>query len=306
MIITDSVQVENGSDYTFVCKKIPFAITCSQDFLHFGCNLIDLDLVNKMKLNLRNIKVCRMEILGQNMRSVGIIKQTLQCVKNGKVTGTIHLTAKVVRDLASIFNVDCVASSHTFSRLTGHNINLSNNINEDINGNQTHEILHLGGDDDDDPPAEKETLNLDNSGDGDVNNNSVSSESDEDEGISAPVLKYLRNPSGYPVYQPDPDPEPDPYELYQDDPNFEDHDDPNQLLDGQYEVCHAHDWINCRRCHPADIQIQPQGEDVCRLCQKEGLPAVIYRSHHMLHPRCPSMSDIDKKRLYGKNWRNLT
>ena len=97
-----------------------------------------------------------------------------------------------------------------------------------------------------------------------------------------------------------------PYELYQDDPNFEDHDDPNQLPDGQYEVCHAHDWINCRRCRPADIQIQPQGEDVCRLCQKEGLPAVIYRSHHMLHPRCPSMSDIDKKRLYGKNWRNLT
>jgi len=311
MFITESVPVENGSDYSFVCKKVPFAITCSQDFLNYGCNLIDLDLVNKMKLNLRNIKVCRMEILGQNMRSVGIIKQTLQCVKDGKVNGNIHLTAKVVRDLSTIFNVDCVASPNTFSRLTGRNITTLPSGDTD---DQNHEILHLGGDDDDEhSPAAKVTFEQDNSGD--TNDNSVSNcdsteyeDEDDEDGISVPVLKYLRNPSGYPVYQPDPDPEPDEYQLYQEDPNFVDHDDPSKLPDGQYEVCHAHDWINCRRCHPEVHQIQPQAQsdEMCRLCHMEGLPAEVFKSHPMLHPRCPSMSDVDKKRLYGRNWRSLT
>ena len=49
-IKTDKVNVENGAYYTFVCHKIPFAITCSTELPHGDCNLIDLDLVNKMKI----------------------------------------------------------------------------------------------------------------------------------------------------------------------------------------------------------------------------------------------------------------
>ena len=106
-------------DFTFVCKKIPFAISCSSELPHGDVNLIDLDLINKMGIPLRNIKVTRMSLLGHDVRAVGRIKQTIQCVAKGRVQGTIHLEAKVVRDLYSIIGVDCVASARTYSRLTG-------------------------------------------------------------------------------------------------------------------------------------------------------------------------------------------
>ena len=118
-ILTDKVNIENGADYTFVCRKIPFAITCSSELPHGDSNLIDLDLVNRMKIPLRNIRVTRMSILGHDVRAVGRIKQTVQCVHRGRVQGTVHLEGKVVRDLYSLFNVDCMASSKTYERLVG-------------------------------------------------------------------------------------------------------------------------------------------------------------------------------------------
>ena len=118
-IKTDKVVVENGADYTFVCRKIPFAISCSTDFPHGDVNLIDLDLVNKMKIPLRNIRVTRMSLLGHDVRAVGRIKQTVQCVHQGKIQGNVHLEAKVVRDLFSLLNVDCLASARTYERLVG-------------------------------------------------------------------------------------------------------------------------------------------------------------------------------------------
>ena len=48
-----------------------------------------------MKIPLQKIKVCRMTYLGENLRSVGYIDQTVQCVQNGIVQGTIHLSHSV-------------------------------------------------------------------------------------------------------------------------------------------------------------------------------------------------------------------
>ena len=118
-IKTDKVIVENGEDFTFVCRKIPFAISCSTDLPHGDVNLIDLDLVLKMKIPLRNIRITRMSLLGHDVRAVGRIKQTVQCVHQGRVQGTVHLEAKVVRDLYSLFDVDCLASARTYERLMG-------------------------------------------------------------------------------------------------------------------------------------------------------------------------------------------
>ena len=88
MITTDKVNVENGGDFTFVCRKIPFAISCSE-LLQGKTNLIDLDLVNSMKIPLRTIRVTRMSLLGHDVRAVGRIKQTVQCVVKGKVQGNV-------------------------------------------------------------------------------------------------------------------------------------------------------------------------------------------------------------------------
>ena len=118
-IITDKVEVQNGADFTFMCSKVPFAVTCSKTFHHGAYNIIDLDLVNKMKIPLQRIKVTRMQFMGENMRSVGFIDQTIQCVHQGRVQGTVHLSARVVRNLFDTFNVDCVASAKTYERLMG-------------------------------------------------------------------------------------------------------------------------------------------------------------------------------------------
>ena len=62
-IITDSVPVKNGTDFTFVCGKIPFAISCSSTLQHGAYNLIDLDLVNKMKIPLQKMAMTKVILL---------------------------------------------------------------------------------------------------------------------------------------------------------------------------------------------------------------------------------------------------
>ena len=118
-MITDKVVTQNSADVTFVCGKVPFAVSCSSDLPHKDCNIIDLDLINKMKIPLKNIRVTRISIQGNDLRCVGVISQTIQCVVGGKISGTIHLYAKVVRDLYNSMSTDCLASRKTFFRLMG-------------------------------------------------------------------------------------------------------------------------------------------------------------------------------------------
>ena len=53
MVITDKVVTQNGADFTFVCGKVPFAVSCSTNLPHKDFNMIDLDLINKMKIPLK-------------------------------------------------------------------------------------------------------------------------------------------------------------------------------------------------------------------------------------------------------------
>ena len=53
--IMDKEAVLYGEDFTFDCGKIPYTITCFKILLHGVNNLIDLDLVNKIKKPLLNI-----------------------------------------------------------------------------------------------------------------------------------------------------------------------------------------------------------------------------------------------------------
>ena len=84
-IMTDCAPVKGGADYTFICKKIPFTVTCTSDLAPGAYNYIDLDLVNKMRIPLLNIKVTRMLLHGQDVRVVGSISQTVQWVNKGRV-----------------------------------------------------------------------------------------------------------------------------------------------------------------------------------------------------------------------------
>ena len=120
MVNTDKVTTQNGADFTFVCGKVPFAVSCSSDLPHRDFNAIDLDLINKMRVPLKKIRVTRISIQGYDLRCVGVVSQTVQCVVDGKISGTIHLYAKVLRDLYNSISVDCLASRRTYSRLMGH------------------------------------------------------------------------------------------------------------------------------------------------------------------------------------------
>ena len=277
MIVTDKIAVENGIDFSFVYRKIPFAITCSTDFLGYGSNLIDMDLVNKMQIPIKNIKVKRMQIQGQNVRSVGIIKQSVQCVVNGKSVGTVHITAKVIRDLFSHFNVDCLASENTYTKLTGKDPPSSNDDSDDDEEEEVNDHVNiptLGGDsgesDVDDPGDDQ----------GQVDSN------DKQDVVDA-VLSYLTT-MNQPANQ---------------SPSLIRHSPAQSRVSRNYDNDKLSSMTETPRTQ-TDRDHKHQDE-MCKLCYMENLPPEIFMSHPNLHPRCPSVSDADKKRMYGSNWRSL-
>jgi hypothetical protein len=118
MIVTDSNKLEAGViDFVYICRKQPFAVTCSPYLPKTTDNYVDQDLVLKMNIPLKNIQCTRQNYAGQNIRIVGQISQTIQCVVAGKAHGTAHLKAKVVRDLSKLFHADCVAGQQLYDML---------------------------------------------------------------------------------------------------------------------------------------------------------------------------------------------
>ena len=282
-IQTDKVIVENGADYTFVCHRIPFAITCSSEFPHGDSNLIDLDLVNKMRIPLRNIKVTRMSILGHDVRAVGRIKQTVQCVHRGRVQGTVHLEGKVVRDLNSLFNVDCMASSKTYERLVGRKPPDPDDGYESIEENEV--IPNL------DDPVEEEAKD----------------EKEEDE------VNKEEDPPDYehnhhqqePVQEPDPPDEVDVLDLpvdpryvgllrgFLNNPpgeNEEDEEDATIYNDEGYDMTPTKNQMTLEFLEQENVVF-------CKLCYMEGKPDHVTFDHWIFDRKCPSLSDVDKRRL---------
>ena len=274
-IKTDKVIVENGADFTFVCRKIPFSISCSE--LHQGkTNLIDLDLVNKMKIPLRNIRVTRMSLLGHDVRAVGRIKQTVQCVVNGRVQGNVHLEGRVVRDLFSLLGVDCLASMKTYERLLGRKP--PDPVDE---GYETPEdITSLGGDEED----ENEEKEYSNAEDHQKTKEEVPPDppdvSDQPQ-ATLQVIRHPSNPNCVIVEYPDKE---------EDEKNIPEEEDDikcntcaqlNQMKTSDYEKKKLHCWI----------------------CLQSGKPESVYSSHHIDCPTCPSVTPENKLLCLGPDWK---
>ena len=284
-IVTDKVNVENGADYTFVCHKIPFAITCSSEFPHGDNNLIDLDLVNKMRIPLRSIRVTRMSILGHDVRAVGRIKQTVQCVHRGRVQGTVHLEGKVVRDLSTLFNVDCVASSRTYERLVGKKPPDPDDGYESLEENEV--ILNL------DDPIEEEAKD-DKKEEGEEDHAEVPPDRDQDH--------HQQNP----VQEPDPpDDDVDVRDLPVDpryvgllrgffnntpDDHEENVEDTTIYNDEGYDMTPTKNQMTLEFLEQENVIF-------CKLCYMEGKPDHVTFDHWIFDQKCPSLSDVDKRRL---------
>jgi len=137
MLLTDSSKQEAGVvDFVYVCKKQPFSITCSPYLPKIEENYVDMDLVLRLNIPIKNIQCTRLHYAGHHTRVVGQISQTVQCVVAGKTKGTAHLKAKVVRDLTKLFQADCVAGHRLYNNLMDpsyhskevHHNNTRNNI----------------------------------------------------------------------------------------------------------------------------------------------------------------------------------
>ena len=287
--ISDKVQIRNGADFTFVCSKIPFAITCSSEFSQLQNNLIDLDLVNKMRIPLTNIKVTRMMVSGQSVRSVGFINQTVQCVRQGRVTGTIHLNARVIRDLYTLFDVDCVASSSTYTRLMGKKPpDPLDKLDEDD------EELEDYGDLDDaeevpdpDPTTNKEPD--EEVKDKEVTNH-VRTNDDYDENwygggdlnkIIEKDMKYLfakKSPWSQVCSYPD--------------------DDTTGAVN-MANSNHTAKTTTTKKTKPVPKAKKDDEGGHCNLCYVSDQPPEVFLSHHTLALECPSMTEQERRQVYG-------
>ena len=285
-ISTDKVSVKGGTDFSFICGKIPFAITCSTTLHHGSYNLIDLELVNKMKIPLQKIKVCRMTYLGENLRSVGYIDQTVQCVQNGIVQGTIHLSAKVVRSLFDNFNVDCVASSKTYEKLTGDKPpdppdmdaeNTEENYKEDVQDkfpNDCHGNISCG---------------------------STSSSTCSD-AIPAISREWIRQAS-FMAEVAQQDSEDTLLRLENEKANVKNDDDSDDVSE-EDEDDNKHDNTQTETEEDEEPDEWSEYPDFhCDLCFRMGQPVKIVTNHSNECPTCPSLTIKQKEALFGTQWK---
>ena len=322
--ITDKVQIRGGADFTFVCSKIPFAVSCSTDLPHQEHNLIDLDLVNKMKINLKNIKVARLSLMGRSVRAVGFVNQTVQCVHQGKISGTINLQAKVVRNLYDMFDVDCIASAKTYERLVGRKPppapDDQMDTEEEDNNDEREAAEH---DEKDDISAEAEHDEEDDiSAEAEHNKkNVIESMTRDDANIETNATEkggkikydeeYLNYISSLPIYQP---PQMTLRE-WRKIPKFGTiknvstyETSPGECVDSsceddQTDDNHDEDADNVDDCYQASNHREPEpGKTFCQFCFVSGQPIRVTNSHNVLDVTCPSMSHVDKERIHGPNW----
>ena len=115
--IMDKEAVLYGEDFTFDCGKIPYTITCFKILLLGVNNLIDLDLVNKVKKPLLNIQLRRSHSWS-GMSQCWYNWSKNPYVSERKLQGTIHFSyqcQKFVWQLQCCLFCQCQDISKTFS-----------------------------------------------------------------------------------------------------------------------------------------------------------------------------------------------
>ena len=311
MVITDKVVTQNGADFTFVCGKVPFAVSCSTNLPHKDFNMIDLDLINKMKIPLKNIRVTRITVQGNDLRCVGVISQTIQCVVGGKISGTIHLYAKVVRDLYNSMSTDCLASRKTFFRLMG-----EDPMNEPPDDPS---IEVLGGDDDEesDIAASEDDEENDIAASENVEENDIAASKDVEENdiASSNEVKEQEDvvtvltPDNYDIrYSTTPYdektlyPEDSHQVCYDSDGNY----DPvlTDFVNNDYppDVYYQGGQLHKMRRRGANTKTSSKSHSVekhCQYCFLNGESIKVAHSHNIMDIDCPSMTDDERRRIHG-------
>ena len=108
---TRYVYGNEENEYVFVCRGRPFAVLVSPLLPTPTSNLLDYDLVRSLGLKLTDLQCRKFIFAGRKLRILGRVSTAVQCVQNGKVSGTFHIKGLVVSDLYTLLDTHCVAST---------------------------------------------------------------------------------------------------------------------------------------------------------------------------------------------------
>ena len=126
-----------SKDFVFQVNKWPFSITCNPLLPTITETFIDLALVKDMKITMKKVDCRNISYGGLSTKLVGSISQTVQVVHNGVPNGTMHLKAKVIRNLTNLYGIDCVAGQKLYKILTCDNAAASDNFNDSVATSQS-------------------------------------------------------------------------------------------------------------------------------------------------------------------------
>ena len=148
MLIPDHHTTKLGSkDYVFQVNKWPFSITCNPALPVITECFIDLALVKDMKITLKKLECRNISYAGYATKLVGSISQTVQVVRDGVANGTMHLKAKVVRNLTNLYGVDCIASKKLYTLLTDDNSAADLSLCSEASKHSSHVLTDESADD---------------------------------------------------------------------------------------------------------------------------------------------------------------
>jgi hypothetical protein len=113
-------QDGNFGDREFVvsCKGRPFTILSSTNLPTPLASYIDHKLAAELKLRMSDLQCSKLSFGSKKMRVLGKISTTVQCIKNGQVSGNLYIKASVVENLCEHFDVHAIAGIKLSQLLT--------------------------------------------------------------------------------------------------------------------------------------------------------------------------------------------
>ena len=105
-------------EFVFCCKGRPFPCLVSPHLPTPTASLLDYNLVRDLGLQMHDLQCQKFSFAGFKMRILGKIATTVQCIHEGVSSGTFHIKANVVLDLAKNLDTECVAGIKMVAQLS--------------------------------------------------------------------------------------------------------------------------------------------------------------------------------------------
>jgi len=109
--VTTCYDHPDMKEFVFSCKGRPFAMMSSEKIPVPSLTLIYFNLVQDLGIKMTEIQCSKFTFTGIKLRILGKIHQTVQCVKDGKLKGNVHIKAYVIENLTASFDSHSIAGT---------------------------------------------------------------------------------------------------------------------------------------------------------------------------------------------------